>query len=148
MIRAYASADEAAVVSVWLAAGRAEYSYLPDFMALTEARATEVFREVIAANCALWVDCEADQVRGYLALKGDYVDRLYVHPAHQGLGIGTALLNHAKSLCPQGLSLHTHQKNTRARRFYEDQGLVAVKFGVSPAPELEPDVEYRWRPAS
>jgi hypothetical protein len=33
-----------------------------------------------------------------------------------------------------------------ARSFYEKQGFVAVYSGVSPPPESEPDVEYRWRP--
>jgi hypothetical protein len=29
---------------------------------------------------------------------------------------------------------------------YEGQGFVAVKYGLSPAPESAPDVEYHWRP--
>lgn len=41
----------------------------------------------------------------------------------------------------------THQKNSKARAFYEKWGLTAVRFGMSPPPESEPDVEYQWRPA-
>ena len=85
---------------------------------------------------------------GFLAIQGRYVDRLYVLSTFQRAGIGTALLQHAMTLSPPGLELHTHQKNTTARTFYERHGFIAVRFGVSPPPESEPDVEYQWRPAS
>jgi ribosomal protein S18 acetylase RimI-like enzyme len=77
---------------------------------------------------------------------GSYVDRLYVLPSFQRVGIGTTLIGHAEDLSPNGLELHPHQKNRVARDFYEKQGFKAVRFGVSPAPENEPDVEYHWRP--
>ena len=32
-----------------------------------------------------------------------------------------------------------------ALSFYEKNDFVAEKFGVSPEPESEPDVEYHWR---
>ncbi len=34
-----------------------------------------------------------------------------------------------------------------ARRFYEKNQFRVVRLGLSPPPENEPDVEYRWRPA-
>jgi hypothetical protein len=43
------------------------------------------------------------------------------------------------------LGLFTHQRNEKARRFYEARGFVAVRFGMSPPPENEPDVRYEWR---
>jgi hypothetical protein len=49
-------------------------------------------------------------------------------------------------LSPGGLRLFTFQRNVPARSFYEKYGFRAVRFGVSPAPENEPDVEYRWEP--
>jgi ribosomal protein S18 acetylase RimI-like enzyme len=52
----------------------------------------------------------------------------------------------AQELSPDGLELHTHQENTKARRFYEKHGFEVVRFGVSPPPESAPDVEYHWRP--
>jgi GNAT superfamily N-acetyltransferase len=75
-----------------------------------------------------------------------YIDRLYVLPDVQRSGIGTALIRHAMELCPAGLELHTHQRNMAARSFYETRGFVAVRFGISPPPESEPDIEYHWRP--
>jgi ribosomal protein S18 acetylase RimI-like enzyme len=49
-------------------------------------------------------------------------------------------------LSPNGLELHTHQENESACAFYEKHGFAAVKYGISPAPESVPDVEYHWRP--
>jgi ribosomal protein S18 acetylase RimI-like enzyme len=90
---------------------------------------------------------EDGRICAFLASKDSYISRLYVDPAQQGQGWGSALLELAKKLHPHGLELHTHVENYPARRFYEKYGFVAVKFGISPAPELAPDVEYHWRPA-
>ena len=89
---------------------------------------------------------EGGQVVAFLALRSSYIDRLYVDPAHQRKGWGTRLVEHARALSPRGLELHTHVENHGARALYEKHGFVAVRFGISPAPESAPDVEYHWRP--
>ena len=33
------------------------------------------------------------------------------------------------------------------RRYFERRGFEVFEYGVSPPPESEPDVEYRWRPS-
>jgi hypothetical protein len=38
----------------------------------------------------------------------------------------------------------TFQRNDVARAFYAKHGFVEMAFGISPAPESEPDVEWRW----
>ena len=134
------------VAAVWYRAGRDAYPYLPGWQAMTPELAQQVFRNHIAAHCSVFVIEHANSVAGFLALKGSYVDRLYIDPPCQGLGLGTALIEHARQLRPAGLELHTHQQNIAACAFYERLGFVAVRFGLSPAPERAPDVEYHWRP--
>ena len=129
---------------VWYRSGKDEYDYLPMFQALDEDEALSVFKNLILAHCEIWVYETAGDICGFLAMKASYIDRLYVDPAHQRQGVGSALLNHAMSLSPSGLQLHTHQQNNRARKLYEEAGFVAVKYGVSPPPESVPDVEYHW----
>ncbi|MEZ5553182.1 MAG: GNAT family N-acetyltransferase [Pseudomonadales bacterium] len=152
MIRRYEPADQIAVADLWHRAGVAEYTYLPTWQAFSVQEARRVFRDVIAARCEIWIYVSAGAgcgtVSGYLALDGDYLDRLYVDPGHQRRGVGSALLAHAKRLCPTGIRLHTHQANHRARAFYERNGFVVAGFGISPAPESAPDVAYLWRPES
>ena len=89
-----------------------------------------------------------DRIVGVLALEGDWLDHLFIAPGSWEIGIGSALLDHAKRLRPSGLTLVTLQRNERARRFYEARGFVTTKLGVSPPPESEPDIYYAWAPTS
>jgi ribosomal protein S18 acetylase RimI-like enzyme len=134
------------VAELWHCTKKDAYPYLPLEQVRTVDEDSEFFHHVLLPRCDIWVAEQAGQVAGFLALKGSYIDRLYVAPHLQGIGIGTALIRHAMKLSPSGLELHTHQRNLSARRFYERHGFVAVQFGISPPPESEPDVEYHWRP--
>ena len=147
MIRRLRSTEIDHVALIWYRSGLDEYDYLPRFQALDESEALKVFRNVILPKNQLWVEEKNSITRGFLALNNSYIDRLYVDPDHQRAGVGSRLLDHAKSVFPDGLQLHTHQQNVRARNFYEKHGFVAAKFGVSPAPESVPDVEYHWSPS-
>jgi ribosomal protein S18 acetylase RimI-like enzyme len=104
------------------------------------------FRDTVVRDHELWVAVAGGALLGLLAIAGDRVGHLYVEPAAQGRGVGTALLAHARALSPDGLRLFTHVRNARARAFYERRGFRAVRFGTSPPPESEPDVLYAWRP--
>lgn len=145
-IRPFRDEDEPAVVGVWYRSGKAAYAFLPLWQALTLDGAAKIFREVIRVQCKIWVGTLNEQVVAYLAMKGSYIDRMYVDPSEWHRGWGTQLVVFAKSICPYGLELRTHQENHGARRFYEKHGFKAVKFGTSPPPESAPDVEYHWRP--
>jgi len=113
---------------------------------LTLDRAGTIFGEVIRAQCNIWVGTLEQQVVAYLAMKGSYIDRMFVDPSQCRKGWGTRLIIFAKSLSPNGLELHTHQGTRAARRLYEKHGFKAVHFGTSPPPESAPDVEYHWKP--
>ena len=139
-------ADVGATVAVWHESKQVAYPYLPLEQGRTLADDERFFRERIWPAEEIWVATLDETVIAFLAMRGSYIDRLYVHPDHQGCGVGSALLERAKSLSAAGLELHTHQKNVQARAFYEKHGFRAVRFGISPPPESEPDVEYHWRP--
>jgi GNAT superfamily N-acetyltransferase len=136
------------VIELWHTTKKAAYPYLPLEQDRTLEQNSTFFRETLMPRCDVWVAEMAGGLPGFVALKGSYVDRLYVLPSAQRTGIGTALLRHAMALSPAGLELHTHQKNIAARTFYEKHGFVAVRFDISPPPESEPDVEYHWRPST
>lgn len=146
-IRRLEPADVADVVALWNETKRDTYDFIPIEQGRTVAEDEAFFRERILPRCSLWIACDGDLVLGFLALEGSYLDRLYVHPDAQRHGVGHALLAKAMELSPDGIELHTHQRNGKARAFYERNGLCAVRFGISPAPESQPDVEYHWRPA-
>jgi ribosomal protein S18 acetylase RimI-like enzyme len=145
-IRRFEAQDEPALIGAWHRSGRAAYWFIPVWQQLTLDHASGIFRTHIRPRCEIWVATRDDLIVAFLAMAGSYVDRLYVDPAEWRRGLGTRLLELARSLHPEGLELHTHQENHAARRLYEQNGFRAVKFGVSPAPESIPDVEYHWRP--
>lgn len=130
-IRPYQPGDEQAVVDVWHRSGRVAYPYLPTWQAFTLGEARSVFRERILEDCDVWVATREACIVAYLALRGSYIDRLYVDPSHQRHGWGSRLVEHAKTLQPTGLELHTHQENHPARALYERHGFVAVRYVCS-----------------
>ena len=94
----------------------------------------------------VWV-AEVDAVVvAYARLTAEWLDDLYVLPEHSGHGIGTALLELAKALRPDGFGLWVFETNAGARRFYADHGLVEVeRTDGSENEERAPDLRMRWR---
>jgi putative acetyltransferase len=105
----------------------------------------DYFQKQIVRNNQIWVVESRSYPVGFMAMNKDFVDQLYIDPEHQRRGIGKSLLNLARELSPEHVWLYTLQVNAGAREFYEKNGFVAEKFGISPPPESEPDVEYHWR---
>lgn len=132
------------VASVWWRSLNDSTQWLRPEQKHPRAEALAFFCTVVAQRCELWVAEHDDAIVGVLAMHQEEVDRLYVATEAQGQGIGSALLDHAKSLSPRVLRLVTLQRNTRACRFYENRGFIAYDTGRSPPPEDEPDVWYRW----
>jgi putative acetyltransferase len=105
----------------------------------------DYFRDHILEEDKLWVAEMDHRPVAFMAIRDEFIDQLYVHPDYQNRGIGKALLDHARQFSPDHLWLYTLQININACAFYEKNGFVAEKFGISPPPESEPDVEYHWR---
>ncbi|MBS43145.1 MAG: GNAT family N-acetyltransferase [Nocardioides sp.] len=83
----------------------------------------------------------------YLRLTPTWLDDLYVTPSYAGQGLGTALLDLAKTLRPDGFGLWVFEVNTPARAFYRRHGLVEVERTDGRAnEERDPDVRLAFRP--
>lgn len=81
-----------AVVQLWQLTKRAAYPYLPLEQTYTFADNNRFFRSHILPHCAIWVAVPRGAPLGFLAIRDNYIDRLYVHPDHQRRGVGTTLL--------------------------------------------------------
>ena len=103
------------------------------------------FRNYVLQENKVWLATLNDRPVALMAINGDFIDQLYVHPDHWRRGVGEMLLAFARKLSPEHLWLYTLQINVNARAFYEKNGFVAEKYGISPPPESEPDMEYHWR---
>ncbi len=94
----------------------------------------------------LAVDEDAGDTRrvvGLLVVGDGELDQLYVHVDYQGRGVGTRLLDLAKSLSLGGLQLYTFEINQGAQRFYERHGFVVIGRGVE-AESGRADIRYAW----
>lgn len=105
----------------------------------------DYFRDHILKENKVCVAENGQRPVAFMAMKDEFVDQLYVHPDYQNHGIGKTLLNYARKLSPEHVWLYTLQINLNARAFYEKNGFIAEKYGISPPPESEPDIEYHWR---
>lgn len=99
----------------------------------------------LRAEDPVWVAETGGAVVGYARFPGAWLDDLYVHPDHQGRGVGTALLELVKAQRPDGFCLWVFESNTPARAFYERHGLVALeRTDGSGNEEGAPDVRMAW----
>jgi len=102
----------------------------------------------IGSTHEVWVAELAGALAGYAALSrnGDrWLDDLYVAPDVTGQGIGSALLELAKSLRPDGFALWVFASNEGARRFYRRHGLLELELtDGSGNEEHAPDLRMTW----
>jgi len=145
IIREYRTEDFDAVTILWRISREKS---LPEFQLekghfFYEDR--DYFRNHVLENNQVWVVEAGNGPVAFMAMNKDFVDQLYIHPDFQRRGIGKTLLDFARERSPEHIWLYTLQANINARAFYEKNGFAAEKFGISPPPESEPDVEYHWR---
>jgi GNAT superfamily N-acetyltransferase len=92
---------------------------------------------------------DATGIVAFLGLRGEEVGHFYVRPDRIGQGVGTLLLEAAKSTGVDALELWCFQANVRARRFYEARGFKSIRFtDGADNEERMPDVRYRWTRSS
>jgi ribosomal protein S18 acetylase RimI-like enzyme len=148
VVRPYDAPDFDVLVDRWHETNLVSYRYVQEHQRHTLDDARRFFRERVLPACDVLVAVESGRLAGLLALDAPWIRQLAVFQEWQRRGIGTALLCEARARSPHELRLFTFRRNASARAFYDRHGFTAVAFGVSPAPESEPDVEYRWTPSS
>jgi GNAT superfamily N-acetyltransferase len=134
--------DEAAIVH-----RRAFDERLPWLAGLhTPAEDRAFFRDRVFASCEIWGAVD-EKIIGFTAFREGWIDQLYVLPDRQAHGVGSALLNIAKSKYSR-LQLWTFQRNAAARGFYEKRGFILLDETDGHAnEEREPDALYVWERA-
>ena len=146
-IRDFLDSDFDEIVARWHQTNLVSYPYVRAHQEHSLEDARQFFRDALLPECRVWVAERVSQPMGLLALCDSWIRQLSVFPSFQRQGVGTALLQKAREYSPRQLRLYTFRHNNAARAFYEWHGFSVVAFGVSPPPESEPDVEYRWQAA-
>ena len=104
----------------------------------------DYLRHIVQVNRVyLAIDADTDSVVGMLAIGGTELAQLYIHVDYQGQGIGTRLLNIAKTVSPDTIQLYTFEVNTKAQAFYERHGFKIIGRGVEAESGMA-DIRYEW----
>lgn len=126
-LRAATGEDADAIADIWyrgwsdgnkgnVPEGLHEHRQEAHFLALTSSR--------IASNTVAVVD---DKVVGFVTVRVDEIEELYVDASARGSGVATALLSHGEEVIAKGHDmawLAVVEGNARARHFYERRGWV------------------------
>ncbi|MDR0828467.1 MAG: GNAT family N-acetyltransferase [Desulfovibrio sp.] len=126
-IRAALPGDFARLLQIWEAAVRASHDFLTeDDIADIREQLSDIFPQTED----LVVSTAGMSLVGFMGLcaitggKGK-VDMLFIDPAFQAQGVGTDLLDYAKSKY-RHLILDVNEQNRKARIFYEKNGFVVM----------------------
>ena len=93
----------------------------------------------------VWVAEHGGEPAGYARWTATWLDDLYVHPDHQGHGVGTALFELVASTRPGGFCLWVFESNTPARAFYRRHGCLELeRTDGSANEERAPDIRVAW----
>jgi ribosomal protein S18 acetylase RimI-like enzyme len=148
LLRKATLADAMTISNIYLASRNKFISFAP--LVHSDKSILKWIREILIPAGQMIVAEENGIIVGMMALSKKegmgWIDQLYLSPETVGRGIGTLLVEAAKSMLGSPICLHTFQENVEARRFYEKHGFQIVKLtDGSENEENCPDILYEWR---
>jgi putative acetyltransferase len=142
-LRPYRTEDENAAIALWQQTWQQAYPSI-DFAARVSWW-RERWRNELVPNAAIIVAEEAETLVGFVTIDASsYLDQLVVAPNRWGSDLATALLNEAKRLSPDRITLLVNNDNLRAIRFYERSGFVRAGEDVNPT-SGRPVLKMEWK---
>lgn len=128
-IRKYIVSDLQEVLSTWENASNLAHPFLSaDF----QDQVRHDIPKLYLPNAETWVAEVDSNVVGFIALIGNEIGALFVHPTFHGKGIGKTLMDKAVELYSQ-LELEVFKANSIGRKFYTKYGFEDVSEEVHEA---------------
>jgi putative acetyltransferase len=144
-IRAYQPADEDAAITLWQRTWQLAYPSI-DFASRVDWW-RERWRKELVPQARIVVAEEADAMVGFVTIDDNsYLDQLVVAPHHWGSGLADTLVDEAKRISPDRVTLKVNADNARAIRFYERNGFSRTGEDVNPG-SGRPVLKMQWKPA-
>ncbi len=142
-LRLYRPEDEDAAIALWLKTWQQAYPSI-DFAARVPWW-RERWRGELVPNAAIIVAEEAGELAGFVTIDAkNYLDQLVVAPDRWGSELANLLVNEAKRLSPDRITLLVNTDNMRAIRFYERNGFVQAGEDVNPT-SGRPVLRMEWQ---
>jgi putative acetyltransferase len=141
-LRPYRAEDEDAAIALWQQTWQQTYPAI-DFAARV-TRWRERWRDELVPNAAIVIAEQAGTLAGFVTIdRSGYLDQLVVAPAHWGSQLADTLVDEAKRLSPDRISLLVNTDNARAIRFYRRNGFAFAGEDVNPT-SGRPVLRMQW----
>jgi putative acetyltransferase len=142
-LRPYRADDEDAAIVLWQRTWQHAYPSI-DFAARVPWW-RERWRGELVPNATIMVAEQAGEMVGFVTIDAkNYLDQLVVAPDRWGSELGNMLVNEAKRLSPDRITLLVNTDNSRAIRFYERNGFVRAGGDVNPT-SGKPVLRMEWK---
>ena len=142
-LRPYRADDEDAAIVLWQRTWQHAYPSI-DFAARVPWW-RERWRGELVPNATIMVAEQAGEMAGFVTIDAkNYLDQLVVAPDRWGSELGNMLVNEAKRLSPDRITLLVNSDNTRAIRFYERNGFAHAGDDVNPT-SGKPVLRMEWK---
>jgi putative acetyltransferase len=143
--RFYRAEDEAAAIELWHRTWQEAYPEI-DFTSRLEWW-RERWRKDLVPKAEIMVAEHFDGgLLGFVTVDREgYLDQLVVAPEQWGNGVADLLVEEAKEIAPEGVTLLVNKDNARAIRFYERNGFAHAGEDVNPT-SGRPVLRMIWRP--
>jgi putative acetyltransferase len=143
-LRGYRAEDEDASIELWRQTWQQAYPGI-DFAARV-VWWRERWRNELVPHAAIVVAEQGGALVGFVTIDpAGYLDQLVVAPDHWGSELANALVDEAKRLSPDHVTLLVNRDNARAIRFYERNGFAHASEDVNPT-SGRPVLKMEWKP--
>jgi putative acetyltransferase len=141
-LRPYRAEDEDAAIALWQQTWQQAYPEIDFAARVTWWR--ERWRDELVPNAAIMVAEQAGALIGFVTIDASgYLDQLVVAPDRWGSKLADALVNEAKRLSPDRITLKVNTDNARAIRFYQRNGFAHAGEDVNPT-SGRPVLRMEW----
>jgi len=142
-LRPYRAEDEDAAIALWQETWQRAYPDIDFAARVTWWR--ERWRGELVPTANVVVAEQAGRLIGFVTIDPEgYLDQLVVAPDRWGSELGDTLVDEAKRLSPDGITLLVNTDNSRAIRFYQRNGFVQAGGDVNPT-SGRPVLRMEWK---
>lgn len=122
MIRKYQDQDLDDLLAAWASASEIAHPFLTqEFLDLERENIPNLY----LPNAETWVFEDEGRVVGFVALRGNEVGAIFVHPLQQRRGVGRQLMDKARELRGE-LVVEVFKANSIGRAFYAKHGFETI----------------------
>ena len=142
-LRPYRTEDEDDAIALWQQTWQLAYPSIDFAARVTWWR--ERWRDELVPKANIVVAELAKTLVGFVTIDtSGYLDQLVVAPDHWGSELGNTLVDEAKRISPDRITLLVNTDNARAIRFYQRNGFTNAGDDVNPT-SGRPVLRMEWK---